>query len=155
MLSTIDSEEVVFKVKVDLTRSRQQALWALVGYFPDIIREVADAMPKGRRSEVEIVLFKPNLSKYGGRIFDDSLEEEYRQRGLKPVDPFSLAALNEAEPTLALMKFHATHWKDRDGNWCHMALYLRDRENWVSIGHPSSIWRGWPDNMWFAGIRNK
>lgn len=115
------SNLIVRKVKVDCNRTPQEALdaTARVQYTN---RKVVDAMPKREGDEVEVVFFKPDLSNRNGFISDDDLEKEFELRGLKPADPVSVAAVNEADPAFADEKPHGTHWKDAKGNWCFAAF---------------------------------
>jgi hypothetical protein len=116
------SNFIVRKVPVNRNRSQQEALDATNrAQYTDC--KVVDSMPKGEGDEVEVVLFKPDLSKRDGYISDDDLEKEFDLRGLKPADPISVAAVNEADPAFADEKPHGTHWKDAKGNWCYAAFY--------------------------------
>ncbi len=111
------SNLIVRTAKVNRSRSPQEAIDA-TGRTQYTDRKVVDAMSKGEDDEVEVVFFKPDLSNRNGFISDDDLEKEFELRGLKPVDPYSLAAVNEADPAFADDKPHGTHWKDENGQWC-------------------------------------
>ena len=139
---------IVPAVVVDCGRSPQQALEA-TGRVQYTDRKVVENMPKAPAVLAEIVFFKPDLSKRDGRISDDDLEKEYALRGLEPVDPISLAALNEAAPAFADETPHGTHWKDADGRWCFAAFHHWDDERGVSVYR----FYDWRDSWWFAGVR--
>ena len=115
-------------------------------------RKVVDSMPKGEGDEVEVVFFKPEPWEYTepGYISDDDLEKAYERRNRNPADPYSVAAVNEADPAFADEKPHGTHWKNADGKWCFAALLPLGRQAQVRVDR---IGRGWNDNWWFAGVR--
>lgn len=153
-----DSQEVqteesnTFTRVVNVNRSRRQwlALEATrrVQY---VDHPVVDAMPKGEGDTVEVVFFKPDLSNHNDRILtDDELEQEFELRGLKPADPISVAAVNEADRDFADEKPHGTHWKDADGNWYYTTFYRLRNERKLGVGRHN---HGWDDRWWFAGIR--
>lgn len=138
------SNMIVRRVKVDRTRTPQQVLDATSRYqYTD--RNVAKVMPRGEGAEAEMVFFKIYRS-----IRDDDLEKEYELRGLKPADPYSLAAVNEADPAFADDHPNGTHWKDADGRWCYLAFHRWSGERHVIVSRRASDWRAlW----WFAGLR--
>jgi len=136
-------------VKVNRTRTPQEALDA-TGRAQYMDRKVVDAMPKGEGNEVEVVFFKPDLSERNGFISDDDLEKEFELRGLKPADPVSVAAANEADPDFADEKPHSTHWKDAKGNWCFAAFRRWSDGRGVYVNRNDL---DWGDDWWFAGVR--
>lgn len=143
------SNFIVRTAKVNRNRSQQEAIEA-TGRAQYTDRKVVDAMPKGEGDEVEVVFFKPDLSKRNGFISDDDLEKEFDLRGLKPADPISVAAVNEADPAFADEKPHGTHWKDAKGNWCCATFSRWDDEREVHVYRDGD---GWDDFWWFAGVR--
>lgn len=143
------SKMVVRRATVNRTRKPQEALDA-TGRAQYTDRKVVDAMPKGEGDEVEVVFFKPDLSQRNGFISDDDLEKEFELCGLKPADPISVAAVNEADPAFADEKPHGTHWKDAKGNWCYAAFGRWFGGRRVHVYHRD---RGWSDDWWFAGVR--
>ncbi len=137
------------KVPVKRNRSQQEALDATNrAQYTD--RKVVDAMPKGGDDEAEVVFFKPDLSERNGFISDDDLEKEFELRGLKPADPISVAAVNEADPAFADEKPHGTHWKDAKGNWCYATFNRWDVKRLVGVDRYGV---DWDDRWWFAGVR--
>jgi len=109
-------------------------------------------MPKDNGEEAKVVFFKPDKSSYNanGWISDDNLEKEFALRCLKPSDPYSLAAVNEADPTFADEHPNATHWKDADGKWCYALFrHWSDGERDVDVHRDGNDWDG---NWWFAGL---
>ena len=146
------SDLIIRKIKVNRGRSSAEALKALGRKLyagPDAL----DDIPSGEGEEVEIVLFKITLPPPLVCLNDDLLQEEFELRGLVPVDPISLAALNETDPALADEISNATHWKDDKGKWCFAAFGC-----WK--GERTAIFRRWelywtPEKHLFAGVRKK
>lgn len=143
------SNLIIRTAKVNRGRSQQEAIEA-TGRAQYTDRKVVDAMPKGEGDEVEVVFFKPDLSQRNGFISDDDLEKEFELRGLKPADPISVAAVNEADPAFADEKPHGTHWKDAKGSWCYATFRRWCDERGVIVGRRGSVWVG---SWWFAGVR--
>lgn len=143
------SNLIVRKVTVNRGRSQQEVIDA-TGRVQYTNRKVVDAMPKGEGDEVEIVFFKPDLSERNGFITDNDLEKEFELRGLKPADPISVAAVNEADPAFADEKPHGTHWKDAEGNWCCAAFDRWRGRRRVDVRRGDDDWH---DYWWFAGVR--
>ena len=132
-------------VKVDRKRSPKEALNA-TGRKQYTNDSVVAEMPKGNGDEVEVFFF--NLGRF---ISDDDLEKEYELRGLKSADPYSLSAVNEADPALADTHPNATHWKDKNGKWCFAAFSRWDvDERYVNVNRDGN---DWDDSWWFAGVR--
>lgn len=139
------SNLVVRTAKVNRTRKAQAALDA-TSHRQYTDQKVVDAMPNGEGEEAEVVFF--NLDRY---VSDVDLDKEYELRGLKPADPYSLAAVNEADPAFADQKPNATHWKDFNGKWCYVAF-----GRWGGGGRFVDVGRGgdgWNGPWWFAGLR--
>jgi len=108
---------------------------------------VVATMPKGDGDgdEVEVYFFK--VGKY---VSDVDLEKEFTSRGLKPADAYSLAAVNEADPSFADEHPNGTHWQDADGKWCYIAF-----DRWFGE-HDVLVYRfddEWNVYWWFAGLR--
>lgn len=135
---------IIRRVAVNRTRTPQETLDA-TGRKQYTDRKVVDAMPRGEGDEAEVCFF--NLGRF---INDADLEKEYELRGFKPVDPFSLAAVNEADPAFADDHPNCTHWKDADGNWCY-ASFSRWRVGRGVLVNRDVV--GWNDFWWFAGVR--
>ena len=138
------SSVIVRRVPVNILRTAQQALDA-TGRKQCTDSDVVATMPKGAGGEVEVHFFK--LDRY---ISDNDLEDEYASHGLKPVDPYSLAAVNEADPAFADEYPNSTHWKDAAGKWCFAAF-----RRW-GVGRGLDVGRGddvWSVSWWFAGVR--
>lgn len=139
-------------VKVNRVRSPQEAIDA-TGCVQDTDHKIVDAMPKGEGDEVDVAFFQIKTARRKGEFSDDELGNEFELRGLKPADPFSVAAVNEAYPEFANEKVHSTHWKDADGNWCHSTFFRDCNHNVrkVIIKSDNLGWRA--DHRWFAGVR--
>ena len=151
ILDTIRDTESQFRITVRVNRSRspQQAIEA-TGRELYTNQDVVNTMPIGDGDEVELVFFMPDFTKYDETISDEELVCEYSRRGLKPADPISVAAVNEADPTFANENPHCTHWKDADSYWCYASFYYLSDECWVRIDYHNY---GWGNGWWFVGIR--
>jgi hypothetical protein len=141
------SNLIVPHATVNRKRNPKDALKA-TGRNLYVTDDVVKAMPKGAGTEVDVVFFKLDLG--GGYISDDNLEKEYELRGLVPADPFSLAAVNEADPAFADDHPNGTHWKDSSGKWCFETFYRWGDERRVHVDRNDL---GWDDDWWFAGLR--
>ena len=138
------SNIIVRRVPVNILRTAQQALDA-TGRKQYTNNDVVAAMPKGAGGEVEVHFFK--LDRY---ISENDLEDEYASHGLKPADPYSLAAVNEADPAFADEHPNGTHWKDAKGKWCFAAFDRWDDGRELSVDRYDNDWL---DYWWFAGVR--
>lgn len=139
------SDLIVRTVTVDRSLTGKAALDA-TGRNQYTDSDVVATMPQGEGDEVEIVFFK--LGRY---ISDDELDKEYDLRGLIPVDPHALAALNAADKDFADERPNATHWQDANSKWCYAAF-----SRWGDDGRRVSVRRGdsgWNGPWWFAGRR--
>jgi len=135
---------IVRRVAVNRTRTPQEALNA-TGRKQYTTDDVVVVMPKGEGDEAEVHFFK--LGRY---VSDADLEKEYGLRGLKPADPFSLAAVNEADPNFADEHPNGTHWQDANGKWCYMAFSRWGGGRSLDARRRVS---GWSGHWWFAGLR--
>ena len=138
------SNVIVRFVRVDRARTPGEAL-TTTGRTQYTDRIVVAAMPKGNGEEAKVVFFKVDR-----QISDDDLDKEYESRGLTPADPFSLAAVNEADPAFADEHPNATHWKDANDKWCYAAF-----NRWSDSGRRVRVSRGgsdWDGGWWFAGL---
>ena len=136
-------------VRVNRTQTAKEALDA-TGREQYVARFVVNTMPKGEGDDVELVFFKPDMLERNDFISSDDLAKEYKQRRLRPADPFSVIALNEADPTLADEKCHATLWKNVDGDWCYIVFSQFEGVREVAVDLDEA---GWTANCWFVGIR--
>ncbi|MBU0964389.1 hypothetical protein KKC06_05115 [Patescibacteria group bacterium] len=138
------SNMIVRKVKVDRTRTSQEAL-DVTGRKQYTDDDVVKSMPNGKGDETEVIFFK-----VGRTISDDDLEKEYELRGLVPADPYSLCAVNGNDPAFADEHPNGTHWKDSNGKWCFASFGRWIDERGVSVDRDG---RDWADCCWFAGVR--
>lgn len=138
------SNLITRRVPVNRGRQPEEAL-AATGRKQYTDSEVVKAMPRGEGDEVEVVFFK-----LGHNVSDVDLDREYELRGLKPADPFSLAAVNEADPAFADQKPNCTHWQGAGGKWCCASFrrWVDERRLGVYRGD-----YGWGGGWWFAGLR--
>lgn len=139
------SDVIIVRVRLEnRDRTQQEAIEAtgcVLSIDPSVV------MPKASDDEVEIIFFRP-----GRFLYDDDLEKEYGIRGLEPVNPFLLAAANEADPYFVQRDGeNATHWKDAWGNWCCLSFDfwgIDKKERRVFVFRDGQ-WRG---DVWFAGV---
>lgn len=138
------SDLIVRRVRVNRGRAPRAAIEA-TGRNLYLDDSVIAKMPRGEGEEVDVCFFK-----VGRHLSDAELEKEYELRGLIPADPYSQAAVNEADPAFADDHPNGTHWKYDDGKWCYAAFY-----RWID-GRLVFIYRhghDWLDHWWFAGLR--
>jgi hypothetical protein len=111
-------------------------------------------MPKPEKKRVVIAFFN-----VGHDINDDQLDKEYKERGLIPIDPYSLAVANQLDPTLADKYPNATRWKNEKGKYKHSYVAFHSKPK-KEMDNPSVyvIERAkgvWSKNWWFAGTLEK
>lgn len=139
------SKLIIRRVTVNRARKPQEVLDATGRTQYTDPKVVAD-MPHGEGDgETEVVFFQ-----VGRFISDADLDKEYELRGLKPADPYSLAAVNEADPAFADEKPNGTHWQDAEGKWCYATFNRWHDERKVHVDRSGFDWRG---DWWFAGVR--
>lgn len=137
------SDLIVRRVSVIRSRTREETIRATdrAEYLND---SVVATMPQGEGDTAAVHFFK--LDRY---VSDADVEREYELRGLKPADPYALAAVNEADPAFADEHPNCTHWEDENGNWCYAAFYRRDDDRFVFVDRND----GWGGvGWWFAGV---
>lgn len=151
-LVKITSEMVVRELgKVDRTRTPQEVLKA-TGCKQDVYDGVVKSMPSGvGDGPEEVFFFKPDFSAKGMNVFDRDLDEAYSLRGLVPADPYSLAEINRADPTLVSTHPNITFWRDAEGHLCYCRFAVRnDGARGVrSYRYDDDLADGW----WLAGVR--
>lgn len=140
------SNMIVRRATVIRNRSGAEALKA-TGRTMYVSDSVVAEMPNGTETEMEIVFFK--LGRY---VNDVDLDKEYELRGLVPVDPFTLAAVNQADPTFADDHPNCTHWKNKSDKWCYAAFRRSVGERRVRVFQSVNDWL---DLWWFAGSRKE
>ena len=140
------SDTIIRRVKVDRTKTPQEMLDA-TGRRQYTDKGVVANMPGRGESleEVEVVFFK-----LGQWVSDEDLEKEYELRGLKPCDPYALAAVNEVDPVFADGHPNGTHLKDENDHWCFVTFGRWYDERSVYVDRRSI---GWSGSGWFSGSR--
>ena len=151
----IESPMIVRNVNVSVNHSRtpREVIRALRYHRSYAIDSVVDAMPMGKGDRIKIYLFKPNPSAYHKThqwMTDDDLEREYKSQKLNALDPYSLATLNDNEPSFCENHPNGTHWKGSGGKW-----YYATFDSWgggpvVNIRQSDNIWL---PSWWFAGYK--
>ena len=136
---------IVRRVTVNRNRTPDECITA-TGRNKYVTDGVVATMPRGEGGEVEVHFF--HVGKY---INDADLDKEFELRALKPADPYSLGAVNEADPVFANEHPNGTHWKDADDKWCFAAFnQWYDGERDVRVNRHDNDWN---DDWWFAGLR--
>ena len=138
------SNLIMRTVTVNRKRSAKEALDA-TGRKQYTDTGVVKKMPNGTGEETEVFFF--NLVRY---VNDSDLDKEYELRGLKPADPYSLSAVNEADPAFADTHPNSTHWKDENDKWCFATFFRHGDERYLDVYRDDSDWDG---GWWFAGVR--
>ena len=149
------SKTITRLVQANRSRTGQEAINA-TSRLQHAEQDVVDSMPQGCGDRVEIRFFKIDSEDRGYLDFsDDAIDREFELRGLKPADPYSVAAVNELDPAFADYHANCTRWR-HNGCWCY-AMFSSQidragiRREVRIVSHRYHI-RGvvW----WFAGIRN-
>ncbi|MFI5260554.1 MAG: hypothetical protein ACHQU0_02050 [Candidatus Paceibacteria bacterium] len=139
------SDLIVRHVVVNRTRTPMEAINA-TGRTKYCNDDVVASMPQGEGDEADVIFFK-----LGRDISNADLDREYDLRDLKPADPYSLAAVNEADPAFADERPNGTQWKDADGKYCYAAFgRWLDGERCVDVFRSDNDWN---DSWCFAGVR--
>lgn len=138
------SNMIIRHVTVDLGLTGQQALKATgrVRYTTD---SVVSAMPRPTVTEASVYFFN-----IGRDVSCADLYKEYELRGLEPVDPFTLAAVNKADPAFADSHPNATQWTDVNDKFCYEAFTRWGDERGVRVYQFVGDWLG---EWWFGGVR--
>ncbi len=144
-LVEVRSKMIVRTLTVNRTRSAKEALTA-TGRVQYVTDSAVTEMPNGTAEEVEVLFF--NL---GRTVSNVELGKEYELRGLKPADPFTLAAVNEADPAFADEKTNGTQWKNAKGKYCFAAFGRWSVGKRVVLVHQDDD--AWDGSWWFAGVR--
>ena len=161
------------RMKVDRTRTPQEALNALKAMRQEIDPEVAVKMPGGNPQKETIVettnqqkisvdssfaetIMRPNTGE--GDMFhffmaegatDDEVTEKLALRGLRPADAYELCKINEINGDLAYRYPNTTIWKI-DGVWCFIAFYVHLGQPYVKVAiHADKHWR---PGYWVVGV---
>ncbi len=137
-----ENEVVIVRVRVDRSRSLEQACQA-TGRALRLDEHAIVSLSSGEGDEVDVHFFR-----VGHPLTDEDLEKEYELRGLRPADPYSLAAVHESDPEFADDNPNGTHWKDDQGKWCHTTFDQWENERVVVIDYYCE----WEGRWWFAGI---
>lgn len=135
---------------VDRTRKPEQVL-AATGREQYVDEGVLKTMTRGTGDSATIILFQPTAEEYTNDLVISSadLEKAFERRGLTPAPADDLAAVNEADPTLADEKPNVTLWPCK-GRMCFIAFCRGGSGRRVDVAFGDG---GWGVYWWFAGLR--
>lgn len=111
---------------------------------------VMKSMPTGKGYEATVEFFR-----CGRKISNENLAKEYKKLGLRPADPYEIAAVNEADPHLADKYPNGTHWRNKKGRWCFIAFNPIDGLRYIRRVFVRYQEGTWSDIWWFGGVRIK
>jgi hypothetical protein len=141
------SEMIVRRVKVDRSRTPQQALDATDRrQYTD--SEVVAQMPRCEGEEVDVYFF--SLKEH--RDVKD-IDEMFEERGLKP-DPYAVAAVNEIDPAFSDSHPNGTQWKDNQGRHCFVTFFRWLDERRLHCRR-FRLEHDWDDCWWLGGVRQR
>ncbi len=107
---------------------------------------MVEAMPRATLQSGQIHFFKVGTTLKVGQP-----AQEAAKRGLRLVDPHTLAAFNAANPEFADTHPNGTEWDDASGNACCAAFDRWGGGRSVSVGRNDNFWYG---SWWFAAVSN-
>ncbi len=142
----VEQHSIVRRVSVDRNRTPVEMLMAAVGCISSGINGL-DSIPRGEGDKVEVLFFKLDVV----CLNHEDLEKEFESRRIKPVDPYSLAAVNEADCHFLTKHPHITHWKDKDNEWCYMGFQHPTGRCVVRVGRGNDY--DLRSYNWIAGLR--
>lgn len=138
---------IVKTVRVDRQAEPQGMVLDLNAQGSSLNAIVVEEMPTGVGSKVDVHLFSiPNV---GGFITRAKIADYMGVLGLKPADPYSLAAVYRDHPRFVYGKPCRTDWEDRNKQHCYMAFEVREGGVHVIVEHEMDEI---DDNWWFAGV---
>ena len=105
-------------------------------------------MPHDKDGEAEVRFFRLGYS-----VGLNELQIQYQLRGLKPADPFLLAAVNKFDPTFCRDYPNGTQWRNNEGFWCTSSYGLHSSSHGTQDQKFTDF--SWNNNEWFAGIYTK
>lgn len=143
------------KVRIDRTLHPHQLLKETECQGVYLEAEVFHSMPRAEEGveEIEIVFFEIDGWWQAIDYRFEAIAQEYEKRGLKPVDPYTLAKANRGN-TVREQLIHVNHetfWRDAEGHWCVMAFHhssVRYHSVMVKKSEKGIFTTGW-----FAGVR--
>ncbi len=145
---------IIRRVKVNRNRTPEEVLKA-TGRHVLVVGEVFDGatrksyqidsglkcMPHGEGDEVEIGFFN------FGCAFRRSEQKDLELHGLVPADPYSLSAVNEADPDFADTHPNYTYWRFGDGRFSFILFDRWHVGRVVVVSRDCSTWAG---QTWLA-----
>lgn len=133
---------IVRRVRVNRTRSLQEALDVSGRKFYGDREVVATAPMVGRDEEVEVLLIPL------GRPMADERVEELIPVGFRSADPWELVAVNEDDSSFADNHPNFTHWQNANKKWCWAAFRKWDCKRVVHAYRSDDVW----DAYWYLAV---
>jgi hypothetical protein len=132
-------------VVVNRNQTWQEALDGREQFVDD---DAAASMPICVDEKVELHFFQ--VKDFVIKTFDDA-QRQCKRRGLKLVDPRTLAAFNAANPNFAYKCPNCTYWQTANGQWCLEVFdYLLGGKKIVIVDFFDNNFTGY---QWYAGVR--
>lgn len=112
------------------------ALLEANGFVVRFDSDAIESLPKGAAVEAS-----PTFFNVGRAIKERGRPHEYKNRGLVPIDPHALVALNIADPSLS-DRMHTTQWRDGDNRTCYMQIWKQNgvKRVYISKCEPNFEW---------------
>jgi hypothetical protein len=135
-------ENMIFRrVYVDRSKSLKEALHS-IGRNRIVPEEIV--VPKGKGKDVPVYLFR-----IGHERFANEVDRDVQKLGFQLADPYTLIALNAAEPGFADKYPNATQWSTGMGYSDAIAFSRHENERRVTIHERCAVWS---EIWWFALI---
>ncbi len=130
-------------------------------------REMVKGMPRTEAGTKEVHFFNlgcnplyprdPRLISVGSHsnTLGISIAAEYQRRSLTPVDPYTLATINEQDPSFAREYPNGTHWLGEDTRTYHMAFSAQQNTGKMNPGLYADIYHLISQHVfyvWLAGV---
>lgn len=161
------------RLKVDRSRTPQEAIDTLKGVEQEVEAEVLATMPGGNISLGVVHRTKRDDADYSlaqtvvvqspsggeGDVFclfqmeheatDEEIWEEYRLRGLRPADGYEVCRINEGKSDFTYKYPNVTIWQVGDA-WHFIACYAHLGKFYVRV--KAHVKKQWNKGFWFVGV---
>ncbi|MBX4195417.1 hypothetical protein KW796_00465 [Candidatus Parcubacteria bacterium] len=146
LTETLLSDVLLQQVPVDTTLSWKDMLESAGRHlYLEGSPEMIEAMPRGRAKKIEAYFFR-----LGYEMDIHEVKYKYKVHGLRPLDPYSLAAINAHDQDFADECNNATYWEvEAQDGWRSLAFHGGPKDRMATL---VSRQRRWEGSWWFAGI---